>query len=59
MASFFKVRGSSLETLNGIKNVTGDVTITNPNFIEFIEYIKYNPNKNNNFNVNYTLKEKE
>lgn len=56
-SSFFTVRGSSLGTLNGIKNVTGDVTIVNPNLTEFIEYIKYNSNKNINFDVNFTLQQ--
>lgn len=54
-SSFFTVRGSSLGTLNGVKNVTGDITIVNPNLTEFIEYIKYNPNKNKNFDVKYTM----
>jgi hypothetical protein len=54
-SSFFTVRGSSLRTLNGIKNVTGDVTIVNPNLTEFIEYIKYSSSKNKNFDVKYTI----
>ena len=55
-SSFFKIRGSSMGTLNGVKNITGHITIENPNLKEFVEYIKYNPNKNVNFEVNYTLK---
>lgn len=55
-SSFFKIRGSSMGTLNGVKNISGHITIDSPNFKEFVEYIKYNPNKNVNFNVNYTLK---
>lgn len=54
-SSFFTIRGSSLGTLNGVKDVTGNITILNPNLVELIEYIKYNPNKNNNFDVKFTL----
>ncbi|MFC0605708.1 right-handed parallel beta-helix repeat-containing protein [Winogradskyella pulchriflava] len=55
-SSFFTIRGSSMGTLNGVKNIKGHITIENPNLKEFIEYIKYNPNKNVDFEVNYTLK---
>jgi hypothetical protein len=55
-SSFFTIKGSSLRTLNGVKNVTGDVTIVNPNISEFIEYIKYSSGKDNNFDVKYTIK---
>jgi hypothetical protein len=58
-ASFFTIKGSSLETLRGVKNITGDITITNPNLTKFIDYIKYNSNKNINFDVNYTLQKLE
>lgn len=56
-SSFFTIRGSSLGTLNGVKNVTGSITVESPNLVELIEYIKYNPNKNSNFNVEFTLKD--
>ena len=54
-ASFFTIRGSSLGTLNGVNNITGNVTIVNPNLTKFIDYIKYNSQNNKNFNVNFTL----
>ena len=56
-SSFFTIKGSSLRTLNGVKNVTGDVTIVNPNISEFIEYIKYSSGKDKNFDVKYTIEE--
>lgn len=55
-SSFFTIRGSSMRTLDGVKDITGSITIENPNLKELIEYIKYNSNKNDNFNVNYTFK---
>ncbi|MBO6880219.1 right-handed parallel beta-helix repeat-containing protein [Winogradskyella sp.] len=55
-SSFFTIRGSSLGTLNGVKNVTGNITVKSPNLVKLIEYIKYNPNKNSNFDVEFTVK---
>ncbi|WP_299113626.1 right-handed parallel beta-helix repeat-containing protein [uncultured Winogradskyella sp.] len=55
-SAFFTIRGSSLGTLNGVKDITGHVILEAPNLTEFKQYIKYNPNKNANFSINYTLK---
>ncbi|MBV7268141.1 right-handed parallel beta-helix repeat-containing protein [Winogradskyella luteola] len=55
-STFFTIRGSSLGTLNGVKDITGHIILEAPNLTEFKRYIKYNPNKNINFDINYTLK---
>ncbi len=55
-SAFFTIRGSSLGTLNGVKDITGHIMLEAPNLTEFKRYIKYNPNKNINFGINYTLK---
>ncbi|WP_370391199.1 right-handed parallel beta-helix repeat-containing protein [uncultured Winogradskyella sp.] len=54
---FLTVKGSSLGTLAGAKDITGNVTISNPKLTEFIKYVKYNPQKNINLNIDFSVKE--
>jgi parallel beta helix pectate lyase-like protein len=54
-SSFMTIKGSSLRTLRGVENITGDITIFNPNLIEIIDYIKYSSYSNKNFDINFTV----
>lgn len=55
-SAFFTIRGSSLGTLNGVKNIKGNIVIEAEQLTEFKRYVKYSSNKDINFNVSYTLK---
>lgn len=46
------VHGSSLRTLSGFENVTGDITVKNP-FKNLIKYEKYSPSDNREVDINF------
>jgi hypothetical protein len=54
-ASIFTIKGSRLRTLRGVENITGDITVLNPNLVDFIDYKMYNATFNKNFNIDFTL----
>lgn len=54
-SEFITVKGSSLNTLRGVENMTGDITILNPNLTKIVDYIKYNSGSNKNFDINFTI----
>lgn len=54
-SSIFTVKGSRLRTLRGVEDITGDITVINPNLIDYMEYRNYNSSNNRNFTINFTL----